>query len=580
MKRCVPLFLVIALIVVSAGCSGLPTSGEVGSAPREEGTQAVGGIAVIPDPPSQGASPSQIVQGFLNAMVNSENDYATAKAYLTQEAAVSWTPQAEVLIYASGITPRVNDEQVTITGALVGRLGSDSTYASLENPSWTHDFQLVREDNQWRISRPTTGLALSQYMFSQTYMRVEAYFFDDTFTVLVPDSRYVPIGSWNPAKAVDLLMRGPSTWLTPVIDNSYRSSIMADGQASISSVGSILTVPLSSDAQDLSVEAATRLAIEVAATARDMVSVSWIRLTVDGKGLTLDSSMGAATNDTLPKIAADLYTRSASVATANLYFMSSGYMYRADETSRSRLPSRWGTLPHDVSSFAVDRNSSMIAAATPEGLLVGGVLDGEPSIVLSEEGLLRPQFAWDRSLWAVTSGAEGTKMWMGSDAIFYSIETTQLAGLIIHGFQLAPDGRRLLLLVRPVQDPEGPMRVGMALVATVDGLPSAIVNFKQTQASFQGATLTSIVDLAWMGPSSMVLLGSSQQGRAAEVFYTDRDALTVEEWGNPEQWTANQMAAHAQQVSVLDGQSQVWTYQEGQQWTKVAENVTAIGYPG
>ncbi|MDR0848056.1 MAG: LpqB family beta-propeller domain-containing protein [Propionibacteriaceae bacterium] len=579
MKYLARWFLVLALVIGCAGCTGLPTSGVVGSAPREGSSQDPGDVAIIPDPPSQGASPSQIVQGFLNAMVNSEQGYATARAYLTHTASAAWTPDAEALIYASGITPRVNGDQVSITGALVGRLSADGAYSSVDNPSWTHDFGLVIEDNQWRISRPTTGLALSQYMFSQTYTRVEAYFFDDTATVLVPDSRYVPIGSWNAARAVRLVLNGPSTWLSPVTDNTYRSRVELDSDV-YTSGGGVLTVPLSGEAAGLDIQPATQLALEIAATTRDMASVVWIRLTVAGQGLALDPRMGAATDDALAKVAADQYTRASSSAPADLFFVSSGYVYRADATTRSRLPSDWGTTPHDISSFAVNRDSAVIAAATPDGLLVGGAFDGELTIELSEPGILRPQFASDRTLWAMASNPQGTAAWTRYGGTMHQVAATGLAGLVVQGFQLAPDGRRVLLLVRPVQDPEGPMRVGVALITTTNGQPSSIVSFKQIQATFQGSVMTSIIDAAWMGPSSMVLLGATQQGRAAEVFYTDRDGLSVEEWGNPEQWAATQMAAHAQQVSVLEEQGQVWTYQEGQQWAKVGDNVSAIAYPG
>ena len=102
--------VLIAILVVGlcTGCAGIPTTGPVVSETRRSSDSSVGGITIVPQSPPQGASQTMIIRGFLTAMASFGMDYATAREYLTAEASSTWYPGAsDVLIYASGTTPRV-----------------------------------------------------------------------------------------------------------------------------------------------------------------------------------------------------------------------------------------------------------------------------------------------------------------------------------------------------------------------------------------------------------------------------------------------------------------------------------------
>src|SRR5690349_3998432 len=70
-----------------AGCASMPDSGDlsgVESTPRQD-TQ----VRVFAMPPREGAPPADILQGFLEALTSDDPGYATARQYLTPQAARS-----------------------------------------------------------------------------------------------------------------------------------------------------------------------------------------------------------------------------------------------------------------------------------------------------------------------------------------------------------------------------------------------------------------------------------------------------------------------------------------------------------
>ena len=71
----------------SSACASVPTSGPIEQGPVVDAGESTQFIRVIAAPPSQGASPADIVRGFLEANASLESDHAIARRYLTPPAA-------------------------------------------------------------------------------------------------------------------------------------------------------------------------------------------------------------------------------------------------------------------------------------------------------------------------------------------------------------------------------------------------------------------------------------------------------------------------------------------------------------
>ena len=92
----------VALLVLLAGCAQVPTSGpvvEVDQQVTDTGTTSF--VRVLARPPQPGMTPSEIVQGFLDAASGFEDAHAVAKEYLTPAAARQWNPSLGVRVYGN-----------------------------------------------------------------------------------------------------------------------------------------------------------------------------------------------------------------------------------------------------------------------------------------------------------------------------------------------------------------------------------------------------------------------------------------------------------------------------------------------
>ena len=595
-------FVAVLCVMMCAGCVTMPTTGPVLSTPREVLEEGPGGFTIEPEPPPQGAPPSMIIRGFLTAMASVGQDYSTAREYLTIQASGGWHPAiSDAVIYASGTTPSVEEGsmQVTMVGPLVGYLHSDGSFVSSEDPIWQHDFGMVRENGEWRISNPPEGLALSQYMFTQSYMRIDAYFFPTSGETLVPDPRYVLRTAWDRTTAARLVLEGPSDWLQAIVDPQMQTNVALSGDVTLSASG-VAEVPLACPSGQPSASDATQLAIEIAATMRDMAGVSRVRLTCDGTPVPLS---GAAPDASLPISIVDNYDSSRAGPIEILATVHEGDVAMLGEGEFIPVPGEWGATQHSISSFALSTDLTQIAAVTDQGLMIGSLSDGASVLAIPGEGFLRPQLDARGNLWAVRTLDGTTSVWVvARDDLVRSIadqkpppttalDTTALGEVDIQGFQVSPDGHRIVV-IRQSETADGMQtEVGLCLITYVNDQASALIAWKPIRLIWEGAQLKTFADLAWMGPSSFVLLASSG-ATPPEVFVTNIDGLEMDEWGLPQRLDsvdaddkrAVEMAANNTstnpQIVVREQDGTVWSYQDGYQWRLLGDSVTSIAYPG
>jgi hypothetical protein len=524
-----------------------------------------------------------IIRGFLLAMASSEADYATARQFLTQEASQAWSPvTSPTLIYASGTTPRVSGNQVTMSGAVVGYLHADGSFSGSSEPTWTHDFGVVRENDQWRISNPLPGLALSQYLFIQNFPRVNVYFFPSSGSVLVPDPRYIP--RTDQTTTAQLVIDGPSQWLGGIVDASARDGLALSEDVTLTASG-VAEVHLNEVVETLDLEEASRLAIELAATMRDITGVRSVRLWSPNGAVTL---LGAASDGSMPVSAVPAHDSTPTGSQSALLMARDGVLSTVQDMLASVTPVNgdWGTTQRDVSAIAWHGAQSKIAAVTADGLTVGSAGGTPPQLIDSESSWLRPQFDLQGNLWVLRVADDGPLVSIiTSDGAVKQIDGSGLSDMDISRFSISPDGRRMLL-VRQSGTTDAPVtELGVALISYDDqsDQPTAIVSWKPIRLAWEGGTLKSLVDIAWLGPSSLLVLGSPGAGNTPGLFLSDLDGLTMEEWGLPQSWQPVELATHITtanpQVVVRDADGTLWSYEEGFQWSHFGERVTAVAFP-
>ena len=145
-----------------AGCASLPRSSAPApfDAPAREGS----GIQFSAEGPLDGSDATTLVSDFLLACAaGPQDDYATARLFLTSASARSWQPEAEILVYDTDTAPSVsagteNAAQAEVTVSVLGVASIDETgVLTRSNASVvTRSLTLVREEGSGVSTPPTT----------------------------------------------------------------------------------------------------------------------------------------------------------------------------------------------------------------------------------------------------------------------------------------------------------------------------------------------------------------------------------------------------------------------------------------
>ena len=222
-RRLMPLALAACLAL--AGCTSLPTSSA--PAPFDVSAKDGSGIQFSAEGPSADADAATLVNDFLLACAaGPQDDYATARLFLSAASARSWQPETEILVYDTDTAPSVTAgsetaTQVDVTVAVLGVASVDASgvLTRVATSTVSRTFTLVREEGQWRISNPENMVLMSRASFTASFSLANLYFPTAEGTDLVADPR------WYPSRRLAShllagLVEGPRQSLAPVTANA------------------------------------------------------------------------------------------------------------------------------------------------------------------------------------------------------------------------------------------------------------------------------------------------------------------------------------------------------------------------
>ena len=101
------LLVAVGVSVMTAGCVSMPGGGPVQPYAVTQGAEQQNQnnyYQVVPQPPPQNATPSQIVAGFLAASASFAGQQQVAREYLTPQASREWNPIWSATVYKEGPT--------------------------------------------------------------------------------------------------------------------------------------------------------------------------------------------------------------------------------------------------------------------------------------------------------------------------------------------------------------------------------------------------------------------------------------------------------------------------------------------
>jgi hypothetical protein len=499
-----------ALLAVLAGCASVPTNGPVQQG-DPVGVAAAGGefVRVIAQPPQDGVTPADLVQGFLVASSSSDYDYATARQYLTPTAAAGWNPHAGVQIAdVGGLQISGLGSLILAKGSLDGTIAADNSYTvAPAGATIDASYQVVKVGGQWRIAELPTGLILKRDDVVRGFRTYDLFFLDPSRQVLVPDPITVPVtGAGDAVALTRALLGGPTTWLRPAVTTAFPAGT-ALATDSVPIDNGVAQVNLTS--QVLAADDQTRqmLCAQLIHTLLGLPDVSGVTITVgdqplavSGAGLIQTANQWSRFDPTILG-SGDLPLASVAgqvvqLTPATKPIPVAGLVGKGKLLLFTPVESLDGTTLAGVTpNRSAIWTQSMTGTPVPVRVITGGKLT-------------RP--SWDRTnaLWTVSQGHGVVRYALGKQiAVPVDGLPTGTTVADITRISVARDGARAAVLLRQGAQIEPWLAL---IVRTSEGVRLAGLQRIEN-------TIVDASDIAWQGANTLAILGVAD-GAPAQVF--------------------------------------------------------------
>lgn len=382
----------LAALLAIAGC-GLPTSPSIHVVRRilTEHEQPDPDIRRIAPGPASGATPEQIVRGFLAAESNDDDQHAVARQFIAVPSSWDATGSTEVYDETSLQIAVVQHgagsggtADATVSFARKGRIAADGSFLASQAPE-RQTLELTRVLGQWRLLNVPTGLQLSLRDVARAFTPATVWFLsrDSSQPRLVPDPRLLPAPSAGRASAlVRSLLAGPSSHLSPAVKSAASSTVQLRGSAVL--VDGVVSVDLSQAGASLRGEQLRLFLAQLAVTLEQVPGAAQLRVTAVGRALTGASSSPVSLLElasALPPTADDAGTPAVRpIALVGGRISSLG----TSEARSSPAPVVWPDIAQ-LTALATEPDLQQVSALqqTPSGkVLLTGTASGQPSRVL------------------------------------------------------------------------------------------------------------------------------------------------------------------------------------------------------
>lgn len=482
------------IAVVLAGCVGIPSSGGVNVGPAVGSGGEVSG-AQLPSKPPPGATKSEILTDFMQAVVSPEGEYQIARAYLTPAAAQKWDPTKSVLV-REGAPATADDGSGGITYTVTTKASIDQSGVYSEQSttsSQSLSFSFAKVKGQWRISSLADGIVVSRGTFGDAFVEQPLYFFDPTFEFLVPDVRWFPAGSTMPTRVVNALLAGPSQSLQGgVVVSAFPQGVKQQRAVEVRS--STATVDLSSEAASLKSTAQTQI-LEQLQESLASSNISVVAVDVGGAPLSIPHTSGKEP--------------ATSVNPGVLILKGKKFGFSPKLTDIGRISSQVVALNPSAVVLSRKQNSAAILAAG--GVYMATATTSAARLVDARKGLIAPSIDPFGYVWSVPA-TDGTAIRVTDPSGVTHALAASLGGHPrIVSLQVSHDGTRLLLYLKTST---GPQLVVLGIVRGDGNVPSSFGTPLELPVSDADP-----IDATWVDASSVATLGVTD-GRDTVITYT------------------------------------------------------------
>ncbi len=497
-------------LLLVAACGGIPDDG-----PVVDG--AVSGVATSAAPfdfsppgPQPGATPEQIVSGFLTALQATPLSTTVPRQFLTERAAETWQPERRTVLYG--------EQDVLVPPTPAGRapvevaVALERVFALDATGRWTGrhpaierrglQLSVAREDGEWRLTDPPDAMVLPLTHFENRYRRFAVYFADPTGGVLVPEPVYHPLEAQTPTELVEALLAGPQG-VERMVDRSFlppRSELVVSVPVG---PGGVARVPLTGEILALGRRDLTSAMAQIVWTLRQVPEVRAVSVTADGEPVTVPG-MG----EVVPVDALEQFSPLIAAASGDLYGFRGSSVRRVTAGGESTLLE----VPARIrpASLGVSLLGNPVAVADTRGqvhvLARGSRRPGpaQPVETVDTGPVVPPVWDWSRSIWLVPRRFDGrVEVLLGGRLRSLAWPDASLRGRSVRAATVSRDGSRLVLAL---SSPGGGSELVLARVlrsSEAAGTPTAL---RGSRVVPTGTRLPPVVEIGWRDAQTLAVL--------------------------------------------------------------------------
>ena len=494
----------LSSVVGLGACAQIPTSGPVRVGNANVDTPP--DIAMLPQGPSLGANPQDIVQGFLGAAVaatTSPKEFQTPREFLTDDVAATWDPEAAVRVVREAPLPDPVDRgveledadtvEVVVRATTIATLDSVGAYTEVGDPrELGYRFTLVRVGGEWRISALDNGVLVPANLFANQYRATRLFFpAEGHMTSLVPDLRWFPRRLWRTV-AVEQVLAGPPEWL-----QGAAQSLVPEG-----------TQLASPSVQDTDGEdaVAVRLSeqISTASAERRAVIAAQLSATLsEGAGRVVPVDLYGGQNR-LSVDAVDVFqpatlTEPMALNDDGLHLVADGALepWREDE------PLDLSGI--DPTALAISPRTEPIVVRDGDDRIVDLTAEDGPVELFEGQDLAAPSVDRFGATW--TSGGTGKLRVApeeGSDVEQVTLRPDWLSGRKVISVSVAPEGSRVAIVS---EAPSGTLVHVAGVVRDDDNIPADLAPPLSV-----AAPVDDVIEARWAGITTLALLTKDADG--------------------------------------------------------------------
>ena len=506
-----------AVLVVLTGCAAsLPTD----PVPRPGLSVDVQPAPVVQhslQPPQPGASPTEIVAGFIRANVGFAGDDDVARTFLTPTLASEWVPTGSVLVMDGTQVYQGEGDEVSVTTQVAGHIDASGVLTE-RTGEVTRSFSLARVDGQWRIDGfpDDYGLWLTMPDLERAFRDTQIYYLDPHLRHFVPEVRWLARGE-GLTTAVARAQLAP---VPPHLEGAVRTGAAPDARLAVGAVPvdpetQVATVTLQGQSLAEDRERILDLRAQLGHALLQVSGVTAVELRLGGRNLLLDGEGAVNAGSDLGYTEVRRDVERALLRVGEVFALVDPTFYNlrnlpASSSSGVDLP----RLGLEWTGVAASEDLEELAAVSTDRTRLWRWSDGEEHV---NEGigdsLTDPSYDPHGELWvaglARSNGAP--RVWVVEDedltAVARPVETPWLArGQHVSSLRVSPDGTRALLVVA---DGDARARHRLLVAGIVRDSEGRAVALAEPIAA--APTLVSVGSARWATTSEIVVTGRRVQ---------------------------------------------------------------------